>query len=294
LVLAFYIGFLEVNWIDLLDIGLVGYLLFQLYKLVRNSVATRIFVGFLTIYLAYLLTRLAGMELLTSILEQFKNVGVIALLVLFQQEIRKSLLILGKTTIFDRDSVFRNLPWRRAAHVTHEGAIHLQAVFEAVKHMSSTHTGALIVFARNSDLKFYAESGDLIDATISKRLILSIFNKNSPMHDGAVIIRNNRIWAARCILPVSERQSIPAQFGLRHRAAVGLTELTDAIVLVASEETGQVSLVKDGELFHNLSPQELRNKLADFMLGKEDAKGTEASTDLREPLQDRRSRQVEA
>ena len=121
------------------------------------------------------------------------------------------------------------------------------------------------MFSKSSELKYYAESGDLIDAVISKRLLMSIFNKNSPLHDGAVIISNNRIKAARCILPVSENQEIPASMGLRHRAAIGLTEITDSIVLVVSEETGQIALVRNGQAYRNLSSADLRLKLNQFL-----------------------------
>jgi DNA integrity scanning protein DisA with diadenylate cyclase activity len=136
---------------------------------------------------------------------------------------------------------------------------------DAVKSMSGSNTGALIVFSKNSPLKFYAESGDLIDAIVSKRIILSIFNKYSPLHDGAVIIHANRIKAARCILPVTERDDLPAEFGLRHRAAIGMTESTDTLVLVVSEETGQMSVVRNGNIFHNLSIKEIRAKVNDYL-----------------------------
>ena len=131
--------------------------------------------------------------------------------------------------------------------------------------MTGSNTGALIVFSRTSELKFYAESGDEIDAIVSKRMLLTIFQKSSPMHDGAVIVENNRIRAARCILPVSENQDIPAAFGLRHRAALGISETTDAVVLVVSEETGQVSLVKSGRLWHNIPVTEVRSRLELFL-----------------------------
>jgi len=262
---SFKVGFIEVTWIDVIDIGMVGYLLFQLYKLMRGSVAIKILFGSIVLYAAYLLVKVSGMELMTSILGQFMSVGVIALLILFQQEIRRFLLLLGKATVFDEDNPLRGFVWRRSKK-GNEKHFQFSPVIEAAKSMAASHTGALIVFAKNSDLKFYTESGDLIDAIISKRLLISIFNKYSPMHDGAVIINKNRIKAARCILPVSDRSDIPANFGLRHRAAIGLTETTDAIVLVVSEETGQFSIIHNGILDHNLSTQELRNKLNYYLI----------------------------
>jgi uncharacterized protein (TIGR00159 family) len=260
--LLFSIGFLQISWVDVIDISLVTYLLYQLYKLMRGSVAIKVFLGFLSIYLSYLIVKAAEMELLTSILGQFMGVGVIAALILFQQEIRKFLLLIGKSSVFNNDHLF-TFPWRRAMA---EKQVSITPIVEAAKTMSAANTGALIVFARDSELKFYTDYGDELDAVISKRLIISIFNKYSPMHDGAVIIVKNRIKAARCILPVSENDALPASFGLRHRAAIGLTEITDAVVLVVSEETGQISLVVNGRVMHNLSAQELRNKLNLYLL----------------------------
>jgi DNA integrity scanning protein DisA with diadenylate cyclase activity len=146
--------------------------------------------------------------------------------------------------------------------------------------MAAAHVGALIVIAQDSDLKFYAESGDELDAMVSKRLLLSIFNKYSPMHDGAVIIHKGRVQAARCILPVSESDQIPAAFGLRHRAAIGLSEVADAIVLVVSEETGQVSLVRSGELLHNLSMHELRSKLNLYLFAEDEVEKKEVTPEV--------------
>ena len=128
--------------------------------------------------------------------------------------------------------------------------------------MAKNKTGAIIVISRNTDLKFYASTGDIMDAEVSKRLIESIFFKNSPMHDGAIIISNNKIKAARCVLPVTENSELPAHYGMRHRAALGITEQSDAIAIIVSEETGAISLAKDGELKPNLSPEELEKILS--------------------------------
>lgn len=257
----FTIGFLEIEFLDIIDILLVTALLYQLYKLLTGSVALKIFLGLLSIYLLYLVVRAAGMELLSIILGQFMGVGVLAAIILFQPEIRRFLLLIGKTTAFNNDRFFRGFPWRREQ----TEKLSLTPFIEAAKSLAAKNTGALIVFAKSSELKYYAESGDLIDAVISKRLLMSIFNKNSPLHDGAVIISGNRIKAARCILPVSENQEIPASMGLRHRAAIGLTEITDSIVLVVSEETGQIALVRNGEAYRNLSSADLRIKLNQFL-----------------------------
>ena len=260
MIFAIQIGFLEVNLIDVFDIALVSILLYQVYKLMRGSVAVRIFLGFLSLYLIFLIVSAAEMELLSAILGQFMGVGVLAALVLFQQEIRKFLMLIGKTTSINRDSPITNL-WKRRDDNKN---LNITPIIESVKSMSRSNTGALIVFSKSSPLKFYQESGDMIDAVISKRLFMAIFNKYSPLHDGAAIIFEGRIKAARCILPVSERDNLPAQFGLRHRAAIGMSEITDTIITVVSEETGQISVVRNGKIEHNLTGPELRQKLLDY------------------------------
>jgi diadenylate cyclase len=256
---SFSIGFLRIGWIDIVDVLLVTALFYQLYKLLTGSVALKVFLGLMSVYLLYLVVKAAGMELLTSILGQFMSVGVLASIILFQQEIRRFLLTIGKATAFDRMLTF---PWRRDAPTER---LSVTPFVEAAKSLAGKNTGALIAFQLASDLKFFADSGDLIDATVSKRLLMSIFNKTSPLHDGAVIIAEGRLRAARCILPVSENPDVPASLGLRHRAAIGLTEVTDAVVLVVSEETGQISLVRGGEVFRNLSSSDLRARLNEFL-----------------------------
>ncbi|GAA3919872.1 diadenylate cyclase CdaA [Hymenobacter algoricola] len=256
---SFSIGFLRIGWIDVVDVVLVTVLFYQLYKLLTGSVALKVFLGLMSVYLLYLVVKAAGMELLTSILGQFMSVGVLASIILFQQEIRRFLLTIGKATAFDR---MLNFPWRREEPAER---LNVTPFVEAAKSLAGKNTGALIAFQLASDLKFFADSGDLIDATVSKRLLLSIFNKTSPLHDGAVIIADNRLRAARCILPVSENPDVPASLGLRHRAAIGLTEVSDAVVLVVSEETGQISLVRGGEVFRNLSSSDLRTRLTEFL-----------------------------
>ena len=258
----FTLGFMEIGWIDILDIFLVTILLYQLYKLLTGSVALKIFIGFLSIYLTYLIVKAAGMELLTAILGQFMGVGVLAGIILFQQEIRKFLLLIGKTTAFNNEKLFRGFPWRREETTER---MNLTPFIDAAKSLAGKNTGALIVFAKTSELQFYSDSGDFLDAAISKRLLLSIFNKTSPLHDGAVIVAGNRIKAARCILPVTESDDVPASLGLRHRAAIGLSEVTDSVILVVSEEAGQISLVTEGVVYRNLSSSDLRSKLNQYL-----------------------------
>ncbi|MFM8834983.1 MAG: diadenylate cyclase, partial [Cytophagales bacterium] len=206
MIFLFKIGFLEVGWVDFIDVVLVGILLYQVYKLIRGSIAVNIFLGILSLYLIYLIVRAAQMELLATILGQFMGVGVLAMIVLFQPEIRKFLLLIGRTTEINRGSILKSIVnWRTGYH----DDIDVHQVIEAVKNLKATRTGALIVFSRDMELKFYAETGDLVNAQISKRLLLAIFNKTSPLHDGAAIIYQGRIKAARCVLPVSENDHLP-------------------------------------------------------------------------------------
>ena len=256
----FPINFLHFGWIDAADVLLVTVLLYQLYKLLRGSVALNVALGLVSFYLLYLVVKATGMELLTKILGQFMSVGVLASIILFQQEIRRFLLSVGKATALER---VRGWAWGRPVETA---PLAVGPFVEAAKSLSNKYTGALICFTQASNLTPFAESGDRLDAEISKRLLLSIFNKTSPLHDGAVIITNGRIRAARCILPVSENPDVPASLGLRHRAAIGLSEITDAVVLVVSEETGAMSLVRHGEVHRNLNTSELRTRLTEWLL----------------------------
>lgn len=259
----FFIGFLEVEWIDILDVFLVSLLLYQVYRLLKGSVAIKIFLGVLLVYLVYLLVKVSGMHLLQRILGQFIGVGVIAAFILFQQEIRKFLMLIGKTTNFSPGAMMMEMFSKKEKET--EENFNISAIIESANILSTSKTGALMVFARTSELKFYAESGDIVDAAISKRLLIAIFQKYSPLHDGAVILSKSRIKAARCILPVSENEEIPAHMGLRHRAAIGITEVTDAVVLVVSEETGNVSVVYNGKIYAVLGKNELKTKLKIFL-----------------------------
>ena len=260
------IGFLDINLIDIIDILFVAFLLYRFYKLIEGSVAIWVFIGFLLLYLLYLGVDVLGMELATAILGQFMGVGVLAAIILFQQEIRKFLFLMGRTTALKRNRLFQHFPWPRR---TPKLAIDITPIVEAAKALGGSNIGALIVFSDSAKLKFYVESGDLIDTVISKRLLIAIFNKHSPLHDGAVIIYEGRIVAARCILPVTERQNLPPHFGLRHRAAIGMTEVTDTLVLIVSEETGQMSIARNGTVQSNLSVQEIRTAIHDYLCGEE-------------------------
>jgi len=266
MILGFKIGFLEIGWVDVVDILLVTFLLSQVYKLMRGSMAIRVFLGFLSLYLIYLVVKAAEMELLSSILGQFMGVGVIAVIILFQQEIRKFLLFVGRSTSLSDGQFVKS--FKAIMNPSKAARTEVTPIAEAVKSLAASKTGALIVLSKDSELKFYVESGDRMDAIISKRLLLSIFAKNSPMHDGAAIVYDGKILAARCILPVTEQDDLPAHYGLRHRAAIGMSEVTDTLIIVVSEETGQISVVQEGEISNNLSPKELRSAINDYLLSE--------------------------
>jgi diadenylate cyclase len=261
MIFVFRIGFLDVSWVDAIDIALVSVLLYQVYKLIRGSIAVNIFLGILALYLIYLIVRAFEMELLAKILGQFMGVGVLAMIILFQPEIRKFLLVIGRGTEF-RENIFKTISnWRNSYHDDFD----INQVMEAVKTMKATKTGALIVFSRDVELRFYAETGDSLNAEVTKRLLLSIFNKNTPLHDGAVIIYKGRIKSARCILPVSENDHLPHHFGLRHRAAVGMSENTDTLVLAISEETGRLILARNGKYLRALKLRQVEQKIMDYL-----------------------------
>jgi uncharacterized protein (TIGR00159 family) len=273
MIFLFKIGFLEVSWVDLIDIGLVSILLYQVFKLIKGSIAVNIFLGLLALYLVYLIVRAAQMELLATILGQFMGVGVIAMIVLFQPEIRKFLLVIGRSTEF-RENFLKTLAnWRNEYHDDFD----VQQIIDACKTLKATKTGALIVFSRDTELKFYAQTGEPLDAEVNKRLLLTIFNKTAPLHDGAVIIYKGRIKAARCVLPVSERDNLPAHFGLRHRSAIGMSESTDTLVMAISEETGRLILARNGKYMRSLKLKEVEQRILQYLHNEEPANWEERS-----------------
>lgn len=254
----FYILFLSFGIIDAIDIFLVAVMLYQLYKMVKGTAAVNIFIGLASIYIFWIIVRAFEFDMLGSILGKFINVGVIAIMVVFQQEIRKFLLYIGS------NDFVKNNNWRSvfsfAKRVSSSTAFDLDmdAILNACFNMSDTKTGALIIISRKSDLKFYVNTGEMVDSALTDKMLENIFYKNSPMHDGAVIIKDNRIIAARCVLPVTEKENFPSHFGMRHRAAVGITETTDALAITVSEQTGVVSLTEKGEINSNLNRDKLR------------------------------------
>lgn len=255
-------GFLEIKWPDVLDITLVSFLLYYIYKLVRGSVASRVFLGYLLIYLFYLIVKAIGLELLTRILEYFMGVGAIALIVLFQQEIRRFLLLVGKSTSLTNNQFFANL---LGTDVIPDEKYPLKTIIEAAKTMSSEFTGGIIVIQKEDDLGKFIESGDALDAVLSRKLILSLFSQYSLLNDGAMIIDSSRIKAAHCILPIANRDDLSSNYGFRHLAALGISEATDAAAICVSEENGKISLAIDGKI-KTISTTELERDLNAYFL----------------------------
>jgi len=253
--------FLHIRLIDIVDIFLVALLMFRVYKLIKGTVALNILIGMFAFLMVWLIINALNMELSASILDKFVNVGVLALIIVFQQEIRRFLLLIGSryniSHKFTMDKFFVS-----------EGKgmlnIYIKPIVRACGYFAETKTGVLIVITKDSELIDYVQTGELINGVISTRLLETIFFKNSPLHDGAVIITRNKIKAAGCILPVSQSMSMPQEVGLRHRAAMGITETTDAISIVVSEETGRISLFSKGEMEMGLSPDELTQRLSEI------------------------------
>lgn len=229
--------------VDFIDVFLVALLLYYVYKLVKGTVAINIFIGIIIIYGIWKLTDFLNMNLLHNIFDGFIKVGIIALIVVFQPEIRKFLLMVGSTNL-GRGKFFGKMNFLKS-EVNNQTDV--KAIISACTKMGTTLTGALIVLERNNNLDFLISTGDQMSINVSEPIIESIFLKNSPLHDGAIIIENNVVKATRVILPINNEKKIPERFGLRHRAAIGITERTDALALVVSEETGQISYIKNGE-----------------------------------------------
>lgn len=235
--------FLDFRIIDFIDIVLVAGLLYYLYRLIKGTVAINIFIGIVILYGIWKLTEFLEMELLSKILGGFLGVGMFALIVVFQQEIRKFLLMLGTTNFSTRKKLFQKLNLFNEKQTN----THIDIILAACSKLSKSNTGAIIVIQRNNSLEFVKNTGDAMNVELNQPILESIFYKNSPLHDGALIIEDNYITATRVILPVSNDKNIPQRFGLRHRAALGITEKTDAVCLVVSEENGQISYLKEGD-----------------------------------------------
>ncbi|ANW96680.1 hypothetical protein AXE80_10535 [Wenyingzhuangia fucanilytica] len=254
-------SFLEFTFIDLLDILLVAFLLFNVYKLLKGTVAINIFIGIAIVFLIYKVTEALHMEMFSSLLGTLISGGAIALIIIFHPEMRKFLLMLGSTNLKSKRNFIKQLKFLKA-EISID--VDVEALVMACEKFGVSRTGALIVIERNNSLEFLSEKGDAMNIEVNIPILESIFYKNSPLHDGAIIVKENNIIATRVVLPLSEKK-LPSRFGLRHRAAIGVTEKTDAMCLVVSEETGEISFIIDGafELFSTTN--ELQEKIRMYL-----------------------------
>lgn len=252
--------FENIRMLDILDILLVAMLLYQLYMLIRGTVAVNIFYGVFILLLMWLLVKALNMQLLGSILGQVIGLGLIALVIVFQPEVRRFLLILG--TRYSRNPKFSFEKIFQFGQYSAE-EWDFDTILESCEQLSASRTGALIVLAKKSELRAFSETGQMINGKISPALLETIFHSGSPLHDGAVILVKNELRAARCVLPLTENPAIPPFLGMRHRAAVGMSESSDSFVIVISEETGAISYANQSEFFHKVSADQLKVALSD-------------------------------
>ncbi|MBS1532684.1 MAG: TIGR00159 family protein [Bacteroidetes bacterium] len=250
----------KVTPFSILDIVLIAIIIYQLYNLIRGTIAANIFIGLALIYVLYFIVPESKMPLMAGILKKVADVGIIAVIVLFQQEIRRFLLLVGKNA-----SLQRNKAWWRyffgKADSERDNYARIKPIIDACKSLKQSKTGALIVFVKFYDEQLYQNSCEFLDSKISRRLLESIFQKNSPLHDGAVVISEGKIKAASCILPLTDKTDLPLQFGLRHRAGIGVTENNEATAIIISEETGELSYAKQGRVKMNIGFAELEKLL---------------------------------
>ena len=253
----FQIGFLKVTFLDILDILVMSFILYKIYFFLRNSRAAQMFVGLAIILIVSLITRLFNMSGMTWIFDSLKTVWLIAFVIIFQPELRRMLIYVGQSRII-------------RYFIKVSSGKTFDEVMKAAVELSKRRYGALIVMTRDTGIKSITETGIRIQAEVSAPLITSIFNARSPLHDGAIIIQNDIVEAAKCILPLSQSPSLGPHFGTRHRAALGLAEESDAVILVISEETGRISVALDGQLVQNLDESDLQSILFDaFKLSTE-------------------------
>ena len=253
----FQIGFLKVTLLDMLDILVISFILYKTYFFLRNSRAAQMFVGLAIILIVSLITRLFNMSGMTWIFDSLKTVWLIAFVIIFQPELRRMLIFVGQSRII-------------RYFIKVSSGKTFDEVMKAAVELSKRRYGALIVMTRDTGIKSITETGIRIQAEVSAPLITSIFNARSPLHDGAIIIQNDIVEAAKCILPLSQSPSLGPHFGTRHRAALGLAEESDAVILVISEETGRISVALDRQLVQNLDESDLQSILFDaFKLSTE-------------------------
>ncbi|RYG38973.1 MAG: TIGR00159 family protein [Chitinophagaceae bacterium] len=252
--------FLKITLIDVVDILLVALLIYYVYSLIRNTLAVNLILGMFIIIILYFVVRTLDMRLMEAIINKFISVGLISLVVIFQPEIRRFLLHIGKNTFMQQNRAWYAYLFGKK-DADNDNYSRIKPILDACKSMKKSRTGALIVIVKFYDEQLFATSCEMIDSKISKRLLESIFQKNSPLHDGAVVIAENKIKSASCILPLTDNDKLPPHFGLRHRAGIGISENADAVAVIVSEETGEIAYAKQGRIRGNVSFGELEKLL---------------------------------
>ena len=268
--------FIPFTLIDLIDIVLVATIMYWIYRVTRGTNAPYIFSGIIAIYLLWVVVRTLNMELLSSMLGQVISVGVIALIILFQPELRRFLQLIGL-----RQKHFNFISRIFSTTEEEQSTVNIEPIVTACRDMAETKTGALIVIRQESDLRLIAEGGIAIDAKTSVSLLKNIFFKNAPLHDGAVLVEGDRIVAAKCILPVTQ-SDVPKDYGTRHRAAIGMSEISDAIIVIVSEETGGIAIAQGGELRRNIEPVRLQQTLQRFLVRNEGRRARRQAAERKE------------
>ena len=249
----FKIGFLTVTIIDVFDVVAISYILYKLYFFIRGSRAAQMFIGLVLILVASVFVQLMGMSGLNWIFENMRTVWLVAFVILFQPELRRILIYIGQVPLI-----------RKILKVSFSRRL-TEDMIKAALELSKRGLGGLIVIVQNTAVKSILETGQILQAEISIPLLVSIFNPRSPLHDGAVVIQNEVIEAAKCILPLSQNPNLDPKFGTRHRAALGLSEETDAVIIVVSEETGRISIAFEGTMYPELDHNRFREKLNEFV-----------------------------
>lgn len=257
---GFDFDFLKITVTDVVDIMFVAILIYYIYSLIKNTLAVNLLLGMFIILILYFVVDALNMKLLSTIINKFMSVGIIALIIIFQPEIRRFLLLIGKNTFLQKNKAWWGYLFGNK-DIERDNLIRIKPIIDACKSMKKSRTGALLVFVKFYDDQLFANSCEVMDAKISKRLLESIFQKNSPLHDGAVVVAENKIKSASCILPLTENDKLPPQFGLRHRAGIGISENTDAVAVIVSEETGEIAYAKQGRVRMNVSFGELEKLL---------------------------------
>ncbi|MBP2651510.1 MAG: hypothetical protein H6Q74_2335 [Firmicutes bacterium] len=247
-----------VGWLDIIDILIVAVVLYKLYIMIRDTRAVALLKGLIVLLIATLVSKWLSLNVINWLLQKTMTVVLVALPIVFQPELRRGLEQLGQGKLFSK-RIFLD---------EEETQSLMEEIVRAVSQLARTSTGAIIVFERETGLSDYAETGTRVDGLVSSELLNNIFVPNSPLHDGAVLIRANRIMAAGCILPLSDARTLGKELGTRHRAALGLSEQVDALVIVVSEETSIISVAQGGSLVRYIEPDGLKDYLRPLYITK--------------------------